>query len=280
MIRFLRLLVLLLIAAATGYAQAPTDRSSVSGVVLDQTGAAIAGAKVELTAGDTVRQSTTTDQYGGFTFKRVPPTDYQVRVTNQGFDPTSIEVTVGAKPAPPLRISLEVAGVRAETTVTSEPSQVGTDSSENKDSVSMNGETLANLPVFDQDYVGAMARFLDPGSVGTSGVSLVVNGLEVNNLGVSASAIKEIKINQDPYSAEFQRPGRGRIEVTTKPGDPEFHGTFNFTFRDAHLNARDPFAITRPPEQRRIYEGVLTGPVRHSKKTSFLISVNRSEEDL
>jgi hypothetical protein len=65
-----------------------------------------------------------------------------------------------------------------------------------------------------------MSRFLDPGSTGTNGVSLVVNGMEVSNLGVSASAIKEIKINQDPYSAEYMRPGRGRIEMTTKPGSP------------------------------------------------------------
>jgi hypothetical protein len=68
--------------------------------------------------------------------------------------------------------------------------------------------------------------------------------------------------------------------VTTKPGSPEYHGTFNFIFRDAHLNARDPFALTRPPEQRRIYEGYLSGPIRGSKKTSFLFSVSRKEEDL
>jgi outer membrane receptor protein involved in Fe transport len=102
----------------------------------------------------------------------------------------------------------------------------------------------------------------------------------VHNLGVSPSAIKEIKINQDPYSAEYQRPGRGRIEVTTKPGSPEYHGTFNFIFRDARSNARDPFALTRPPEQRRIYEGYLGGPVHRSKKTSFLLSVSRKDEDL
>jgi hypothetical protein len=68
--------------------------------------------------------------------------------------------------------------------------------------------------------------------------------------------------------------------VITKPGSPEYHGTFNFIFRDAHLNARDPFAVTRPPEQRRIFEGYLSGPVRRSKKTSFLFSVSRKEEDL
>jgi hypothetical protein len=271
---------LLIIIAASGYAQTPSNRSALTGIVRDQTGAAIVGAKVELSGGGVPPQSATTDQSGGFRFTRVPPAKYQLQVSSEGFEPATVEVTVGAQPTAPLSISLAVANVRMETTVTSEPAQVGTEAGENRDSVALAGDSLSNLPIFDQDYVGAMSRFLDPGSVGTGGVSLVVDGMEVSNLGVSASAIKEIKINQDPYSAEFQRPGRGRIEVTTKPGTPEYHGAFNFTFRDAHLNARDPFALTRPPEQRRIYEGVLTGPVRRSKKTSFLLSVNRSEEDL
>ncbi|MDT5294800.1 MAG: hypothetical protein QOJ76_1680, partial [Acidobacteriota bacterium] len=270
---------LLITLAANGYAQTPSNRSALTGVVQDQTGAAIVGAKVELSGG-VPPQSVTTDQTGGFRFTRIPFAKYQLRVSSDGFEPATVEVTVGAQPAAPLSISLAVANVRMETTVTSEPAQVGTEAGENRDSVALAGDSLSNLPIFDQDYVGAMSRFLDPGSVGTGGASLVVDGMEVSNLGVSASAIKEIKINQDPYSAEFQRPGRGRIEVTTKPGTPEYHGAFNFTFRDAHLNARDPFALTRPPEQRRIYEGVLTGPVRHSKKTSFLLSANRSEEDL
>jgi hypothetical protein len=278
--RLILLAVILTVIATTGHAQPQANRFPLTGIVLDQTGAAIAGAKVELISGNISQQSVTTDQSGGFTFKRIPPAQYQVRVSSEGFEPLTVDVTVGSQPLAPLRISLEVASVRLETTVTSGDTQISTEASENKDSIALNEESLSNLPVFDQDYVGAMSRFLDAGSVGTGGVSLVVNGMEVNNLGVSASAIKEIKINQDPYSAEFQRPGRGRIEVTTKPGSPEYHGTFNFTFRDAHLNARDPFALARPPEQRRIFEGVLTGPVRHSKKTSFLLSANRSAEDL
>ena len=102
---------------------------------------------------------------------------------------------------------------------------------------------------------------------------------KASRAGVSASAIQEVKLNTDPYSAEYSRPGRGRIEIITKPGSEEYHCTFNFLFRDYHLNARDPFALERPPEQRRIFEGSITGPVEHSKKTSFLISANREEED-
>ena len=77
---------------------------------------------------------------------------------------------------------------------------------------------LDDLPVFDQDYVGAASRLLHSASLGTGGLTLVVDGMETSEKGVSASAILEVKINQNPYSAEYSRPGRGRIEIITKPG--------------------------------------------------------------
>src|ERR1035437_3861280 len=275
-ILFLALTVCLNFASAFGQS---STVSAISGVVQDPNGAPIAGATVELTLGGVSRQSVATDRTGSFQFNKIPVGTYQLKVTSQGFESKDIDLTVGSRRAESLVISLSIAEVRTELTVTDDPAQVSTESADNKDTVSLSGDSLSNLPIFDQDYVGAMSRFLDSGSIGNGGVTLVVNGMEVNNLGVSASAIKEIKINQDPYSAEFQRPGRGRIEVITKPGTSEYHGTFNFTFRDAHLNARDPFALSRAPEQRRIYEGVFTGPVLRSKTTSFLFSMNRNEED-
>lgn len=281
MSRAVLLAALVLICSFMGHAQSPSARLSISGAVADQAGATIVGAHVDLAAANAIgTQSTTTDQAGRFEFKRIAPGKYRLQVSSPGFESTSLEVTVGSQSPAALQVVMAIADLRQETTVTSEPAKISTEASDNKDSVALTEQALGNLPVFDQDYVGAMSRFLDPGSVGTNGVTLVVNGMEVNNLGVSPSAIKEIKINQDPYSAEYQRPGRGRIEVTTKPGSPEYHGTFNFIFRDAHVNARDSFALTRAPEQRRIYEGYLSGPVRHSKKTSFLFSVSRKEEDL
>jgi hypothetical protein len=104
--------------------------------------------------------------------------------------------------------------------------------------------------------------------------------MEARKVGVPPSAIQQIKLNQDPYSSEFPRPGRGRIEVVTKAGSEKYSGSVDLTFRDAHLNAREPFAETRPPEQRRIYEGVVGGPVRNGKHTSFLVTFDRSEENL
>jgi hypothetical protein len=158
--------------------------------------------------------------------------------------------------------------------------QPSTDVAENRDVATADNNLLEKLPVFDQDYIGRMSMFLDAGSVGTGGVSVVADGMEVSNLGVTASAIKEVRINQNPYSAEFFRPGRGRIEVITKDAADAYHGAINFTFRSSDFNARDPFALIRAPEQRRIWEGALSGPVGRSKTTSFLFSGSRQDDDL
>ncbi|HMG74963.1 MAG TPA: carboxypeptidase regulatory-like domain-containing protein [Pyrinomonadaceae bacterium] len=278
--RFCFLTTIILLTSVLVFSQPSSGRSSLTGVVQDQTGAAIVGARVELRTANASQQGAVTDQSGNFQFKAIRLGKYQLLISSPGFESATTDVVVGAQPRALAPVVLAIASLRQETTVTSTPAQITTEPNDNKDTIALSEQSLSNLPVFDQDYIGAMSRFLDPGSIGTGGVTLIVNGMEVNNLGVSPSAIKEIKINQDPYSAEFARPGRGRIEVTTKPGSPEYHGTFNFIFRDAHLNARDPFAVIRPPEQRRIYEGVFTGPIKHSKKTSFLISVSRKEEDL
>jgi hypothetical protein len=86
-------------------------------------------------------------------------------------------------------------------------------------------------------------------------------------------------VNNDPYSAEFTRPGRGRIEITTKPGFPNFHGEANFIFRDAIFNAKNYFSPVRPPEARRLYEGHLASPIGRGGHTSFIASASHREQD-
>ena len=166
------------------------------------------------------------------------------------------------------------------TVVGDEPAQVSTDISENLDTASVDQNLLEKVPVFDQDYVTAMSAFLDAGAIGTSGVQTIVNGVEVTSVTVSASAVQEVRINQNPYSAEYARPGRGGLEIITKEAGSDYHGTFNFIFRDSVLNARDTFALVRAPEQRRIFEGAFSGPIGRSKSWSFMLSGHRQEEDL
>jgi hypothetical protein len=248
--------------------------------VLDPKEAGVGGARVTLqTANGRAYRSTVTQANGDFRLERVAPGTYNLQIMMDKFNPSVTRVEVGNPPPAPLRIMLTLADVAQVVDVTAQLSQVSTATADNLDTVTLDRSALDNLPILDQDYIATMSRLLDASSVGTSGVTIVVDGVEATRAGVSASAIQEVRINQDPYSAEFPRPGRGRIEIITKPGSSEFHGTFNFLFRDYHLNARDPFALERPPEQRRIYEGSLTGPLGRGKKMSFLISANREEED-
>ena len=275
----IHLLLLSTFVAAVLNAQSPSG-IAVTGTVLDPHQAGVFGAKVALKLADgTEVQSTSADSSGAFRFTEVPPGNYDLQIEQQGFKLSISRVRVGNQALRPLRVVLALADVQQQVTVNAELAQVSTNTADNLDTVSMDRTALDNLPIFDQDFIGTMSRFLDASSVGTNGVTLIVDGVESTRAGVSASAIQEVKLNQDPYSAEFSRPGRGRIEIITKPGSAAFHGTFNFLFRDYLLNARDPFALIRPPEQRRIFEGNLTGPLGHSKKTSFLISANREEED-
>jgi hypothetical protein len=262
-------------------AQNSAPKSAITGVVLDPAEAAVSGANVTLqTREGTVLVAVKTDVTGTFRFDEVTPGSYTLTIEQKGFEAAAARIRVGAKPPPALVIRLKVAEIKSEVTVTEQSNQLSVNNTDNQNTVSLDRQALDNLPIFDQDYVTTMSRFLDAGAVATGGVTLIVDGLEATRAPVSFSAIQEVKINQDPYSAEFPRPGRGRIEIITKPQSPQFHGVFNFLFRDYHLNARDPFSLTRPFEQRRIFEGSFTGPLGRGGKTSFLISANRQEEDL
>ncbi len=253
--------------------------TTITGVVVDPTGAVLPNAHIDVRNNTGIETQTTTDRAGAFRIDRLSAGAHELVVTFEGFQPTTVRVVVGVRPVGALRIVMPLAGVTQEVTVNTAPAQVSTATAANRDAVTADDKTLADLPQFDQDFVGTMARFLDSAAIGTGGITLVVNGMEANGLGVSASAIKEIRINQNPYSAEFNRPGRGRIEVITKPGSSAYHGTANAIVRDSTFNARPPFALEKPPEQRRIFEGYLGGPIADGQHTSFVLSLSHDEED-
>jgi hypothetical protein len=255
---------------------------AISGAVLDPSGASVAGAKVILTgAGGETINATTTDSSGAFRFEKIGQGNYRILVRAAGFQESKVDLKVGTKAVAPVQISLAIKEQSEVVTVgaTDFSPQVSADVSENQNANTLDRSTLDRVPVFDQDYITTMSRFLDDSSTGTSGVTLIVNGIEANGPGVTPSAVQEVKINQNPYSARFARPGRARLEITMKGGTPNYHGSVNFMFRDSVFDARNTFAQVKPGEQRRYYEGSLTGPVGNSKKTTFLLSLDRDEED-
>jgi hypothetical protein len=251
----------------------------LTGVVVDATDAVLPGAAVELT-GSAGASQTNTDARGHFSFDSFPSGTYQVRVSLDGFRTRTVSVTLNAAQAKkPLDIALDIAEVHQEVTVNGAESPVTNNPGGNADAVTIDQNALDVLPVFNNDVVETMSRFLDRGAVGTSGPTVLVNGVEVHSLDVSASAIQQIKINQNPYSATYGQPGRGRIEIVTKPAAQRYQGESNLVLRDSRLNARNAFATRRPPEQRRIVDGLFSGPLGPNRSTSFVISATDDAED-
>src|SRR3974377_2125192 len=79
----------------------------------------------------------------------------------------------------------------------------------------------------------------------------MVDGVEANRATVSASAVQEVRINQDPYSAQYYWPGRGQMEIITKSAADNYHGQFNFAFRDSAMNAQNALATSKTSDARR-----------------------------
>jgi hypothetical protein len=277
--QLLRSVVFLLSLA--GLASSAEIRVEVRGTVQDPSGGSVVAARVSLhplSGGDT--QTCQTDTTGSFHFASVAPATYELRAESAGFKAAVARLKVGLRTPAPLRLTLSLADLREQVTVEGGAATVNTEAGENMDTVRLDRKALDGLPILGKDIVGAASELVDSSALGAGGASIVVDGMETSEKGVTASAIQEVRINQNPYSAEYAQPGRGRIEIITKPGTREFHGEFNFLFRDSILDARNAFAATRPNEQRRIFEGNLTGPAGKGGKSSFVISGNREEEDL
>ena len=232
----------------------------------------LSAAPVQLLTNNGARIADATSSLSGaFEFRPVASGSYVIKVPSfDGFALKSIAIRV---PLHSTGLVIKLEPDRVVQMVNVEDNQaISTDPTANKDAVSYRAEDLRSIPIFDQDVLGALTPFLDAGSISSGGVSIVVDGVEMKGATVSSSGIAEVAVNNDPYSAEFGRPGRGRIEIATKPGTPQYHGELNLTTRDATFNANNYFSTSRSPEQRRIIEGNVTGPIGHGGHTTFLLS--------
>jgi hypothetical protein len=257
-------------------------------MVADPTGGAVSGAEVDLLdPSGTLAGSFHSDDAGNFQVVAPHAGQFILVVSQPGFDTVKTPVVIlapavsvasasaAARLAAPLRIVLPIASFATNVQVNADSNEDLTAPEENRDSSVMTAQDLKSLPIFDNDYATAMSAFLDDSATGTGGSGLLVDGVEANRATVSASAVQEVRINQDPYSAQYYWPGRGQMEIVTKSAADHYHGTFNFLLRNSAMNAQNALAPSKPFEQRQNYEGSLTGPIPHAKKSSFLGSFNR-----
>ena len=170
-----------------GRASAPGAVRALSGSVVDPSGASIPNAQVTVRQGANAVAETKTDAVGAFRLANLVPGSYQVAVHADGFVDADLQASVGDRKNKAIRIVLQIA-VQSETVTVAGANVplVSTATGENQNANTIDRNALDRVPVFDQDYIAAMSRFLDDNAIGTNGVTLVVNGIEANGPGGSS----------------------------------------------------------------------------------------------
>lgn len=245
----------------------------LKGQVVDSLGAVVVGATV--TAVDTKgkEKSVTTDRQGEFNLSNLAPGNYTVRVVAPNFglyENTEVEISAGKRED--LIVALSVESIEEQVQVTND-NKVSTDADNNLSATVLKEADLDALPD-DPDELEAALQALAGPSAGPNGGQIYIDGFTGGQLPPKES-IREIRINQNPFSAEFDRLGFGRIEILTKPGSDKFRGQAFFNFNDESLNSRNPFAVNRAASQTRFFGGSVSGPVKKGKSSFFIDASNR-----
>jgi hypothetical protein len=250
----------------------------IRGQVKDQFGGVLVGATVTALNAAGVAKTATTGDDGTYTINGLEPGTYMVRVTSAGFaqfETPDVEVASGK--VHPLDVTMQVTIEDTKVTVAAD-TPINTDPENNQGAVVLRGADLDALPDDPDDLADALQALAGP-SAGPNGGQIYIDGFTGGRLPPKAS-IREIRINQNPFSAEYDRLGFGRIEILTKPGTDRFRGTANFNFDDESLNSKNPFLTSdkRPPFQSRLFGGNLSGPII-SKKASFFLDFEKRDID-
>src|SRR5215211_4660199 len=272
-------LAIALCASLAGLVVAQQRAGSLRGQVLDELGGAIVGANVTVIDGNGAEKSVVTNDSGTYTISGLAPGKYTVRAINAGFaisETPDVEVVSGKAQA--FDITLKVAIEEQKVTIATDNRELSTEPENNAGAVVLKGEDLDALPDDPDDLAAALQALAGP-SAGPNGGQIFVDGFTGGRLPPRAS-IREIRINQNPFSAEYDRLGLGRIEILTRPGTDRFRGQVSFNFNDESLNARNPFSTDekRPPLQTRQYGGNFGGPIV-KRKASFFVDFDKRDID-
>lgn len=266
--------LLTLVVASGAFAQAT---GSVSGQVVDSLGAIVVGATVTAVDAGGKQKVNVTNARGEFAINGLAPGKYTVKAIAPKFalyENTEVIISAGEKNE--LTVVLTVGGV-VENVDVSTSTGVSTDPNDNVGATVIKGADLDALPD-DPDELAAALQALAGAAAGPGGGQMYIDGFTGGQLPPKES-IREIRINVNPFSAEYDRIGFGRIEILTKPGSDKWRGSANSSFNDESLNSRNPFAVNRAPTQSRNFGGNLSGPIQKGKSSFFLDINNRNNDN-
>jgi len=268
----LSLTALAFLIAAPQQARAQAQ-GSIRGLVTDPSAAVVPGATV-VVSGNGVTRSAKSDGQGRYAVANVPPGTYNIRADASGFVTfTQSDLNVAAGQANGFDIALQIAAEAQQVQVTDQAaSTLSTDASANVGAIVLKEADLDALPDDPDDLQADLEALAGP-AAGPNGAQFFVDGFSGGQL-PPKSSIREIRINSNPFSSEFDRPGFGRIEILTKPGTDNYHGQVFYNYGNKVFDSRNPFLTTAPPAYNYgLLTGNVGGPI--NKKSSFFIDYNR-----
>ncbi|WP_263360108.1 TonB-dependent receptor [Acidicapsa ligni] len=247
-----------------------TSQASVHGTVTDPSGALIPGTTVTVNdAGGKIVAKATADAAGKYEIHTLAPGAYSIMAVTDGFAPFSSQaITLTAGQVKRIDISMAIQTEQQNVVVTDETPTVSVDADSNANSLVIKGKDLEALSDDPDELSNELSALAGP-SAGPNGGQIYIDGFSNGQL-PPKSSIREIRVNQNPYSAEYDRLGFGRIEILTKPGTDKLHGQFLIQGNDSSFNTGNPFTKTTEPYDSYQYNGTLNGSL--SKKASFFVS--------
>lgn len=256
------LLFLCLVPGTISWSQAGAG-AAVHGTVADPDNAVIPGATVTFTPASGKALVTTSQDDGSYTLTGVPGGLYAVTVTMKGFS-TYVKqgVRLAGNQQLALDVKLAIQEQSQEVQVDAQSNQLSIDSDANASATVIKDKDLDALSDDPDELSSELSALAGPAS-GPSGGQIYVDGFTGGQL-PPKSSIREIRINQNPFSAQFDKIGYGRVEVFTKPGTDKLHGNYSIQGGDNHFNTSNPFlgsTNVQPPYHTIFMIGSVTGPI-------------------
>ena len=269
-------LSLLAFLSVTSQLFAQSGDAFLKGQVTDPSGAVVVQATVTVKSASGEQFTATSNKQGTYEIKGLKPGKYSLSAISKGFSPYELTDLMVPAEGQTLDIQFGILVEKQQVTVEDQGTTVDVSSSSNNASATViKGKDLEALSD-DPDELQSELEALAGPSAGPNGGQIYIDGFTNGQL-PPKNTIREIRVNQNPFSAQFDSLGYGRVEVFTKPGMDKFHGQFMFMDNNSVFNSLSPLAPDQPGYNTRMLNGNISGPL--SKKASFFFNVEHRKID-
>jgi len=273
-----RNLLPLLAASAALWTCAEAQTGAVRGQVTDSTGALIPGAQVTVARETNVIKVVTAGDDGAYVVPGLVPGTYSIQAASPGMtqgQPATVEVNNGVVT---LNLTLRLVLERQEITVSDNPGpELSLDPQQNAAAVVMTNTELDALADDPDDLQADLIALAGP-TAGPNGGQIYIDGFTAGDAALpSKDAIREIRVNQNPFAPEFDALGLGRTEIITRPGRDRFRAQAYFDYGNAVFNSRNPYAEGKAPFNLTDAGGSAGGPLNHN--SSYFVEVDQRNID-